>query len=131
MGFKAMPWMLYYKPSLGEFVIRQRHTVHRSERVKRVNEVLKKYKISPGARLVALQTSPGHLVYIYRDGQAIEHVASDIKAFKTALSDQLRAAFDTEERSGKLKILKRNPVPETRGGRVPAPPTPAAPAQVV
>jgi hypothetical protein len=127
MGFKSMPWELYYKSSLGEFVIRQRHTVHKSERVKAVNDVLKKYKVSPGASLVALQTSPGHLVYIYRNGQAIAHVASDIKAFKAALSDQLRAAFDEEERRG-MTILKRHPVQETRGARVPTPPMPLAPA---
>ena len=120
MGFKAMPWMLYYKPSLGEFVIRQRHTVHRSERVKRINQIFKDYRqsIAPGARARALRASSGHVVYIYRNGQAIEHVASDINTFRSMLSEQLAATFRAEEGKG-LKILKRNPVHETERGGVP------------
>ena len=120
MGFKSMPWELYYKPSLGEFVIRQRHTVHRSERVKRINQIFHDYKdsIAPGARARALRMAPGHVVYIYKNGQAIEHVASDINAFRTGLRDQLAATFRAEEGKG-LTILKRNPVHETERGGVP------------
>ena len=42
MGFKSLPWKIYYKPSLGEFVIRQKHTNHTSENVKAINDMLVK-----------------------------------------------------------------------------------------
>lgn len=108
MGFKAMPWELYYKPSLGEFVIRQRHTTRKSERVKAINAVVAKSKPAIRAHERALQSASGHLVYIYKNGQAIAHVAADIKAFKAALRDEMNNAIN----SSGLTILKRNPVQE-------------------
>jgi hypothetical protein len=40
MGFKTMPWMLYFKPSLKEFVIRQKNTVQSSANVKKIHAML-------------------------------------------------------------------------------------------
>jgi len=109
MGFKSMPWELYYKSSTGTFVIRQRHTTRRSERVKAINKVVADKKPAKNAHVRALQASQGHTVYIYKNGQCIAHVAADVNKFRTALRDEMNNAIN----SSGLTILKRNPVQES------------------
>ncbi|MFP3138391.1 MAG: hypothetical protein RXS42_09305, partial [Nitrososphaeria archaeon] len=96
MGFKAIPWIVYYKPSLDEFVIRQRHTHHISERVKTVNEIVAKAKPAVAAHEAGLKRA-SHTVgrYVVREGKSVyeEYNAVPIKIFKEELKKQMRTAL--------------------------------------
>jgi len=88
MGFKAMPWKIYYKPSLDEFVIRQRHTNLTSERVKAVQQRVAALKPGAAAHQAGLPYARKQIRYINGQRQVVDVVP--IKVFKAKLSDIMK-----------------------------------------
>ncbi len=90
MGFKTMPWELYYKPSLGEFVIRQKKTVQSSQNVKAIHaqlEAVRGTDNAPGkwAHLAAVNRGLAREKVVYVNGQRIVRPVAYIPAFKAYL----------------------------------------------
>jgi len=106
MGFKSIPWTVYYKPSLDEFVIRQRHTHHISQRVKDVNDVVYRAKPSIAAHNAGV-TRASHRVGRYvgsgKDRRWEEYDAVPIKVFKEELKKQMRTALSKSNYPGRIK----------------------------
>jgi len=107
MGFKAIPWMPYYKPSLDEFVIRQRHTHHISERVKKVNEIIRNKKPAIAAHNAGVKKAY-HIVGRYvvdENGNVkyVEHKAVPIKVFKEELRVQMLDALSSKNYKERIK----------------------------
>jgi hypothetical protein len=102
MGFKSIPWTVYYKPSLDEFVIRQRHTHHISERVKTVNDIVYRVKPSIAAHNAGV-TRASHRVGRYVNGKYEEYDAVPIKVFKEELKKQMRTALSRSNYPGRIK----------------------------
>ena len=88
MGFKAMPWKIYYKQSLDEFVIRQRHSNITSERVKAVQQRVAALKPGAAAHQAGLPYARKQIRYINGQRQVVDVVP--IKVFKAKLSDVMR-----------------------------------------
>jgi len=88
MGFKAMPWKIYYKPSLDEFVIRQRHTNLTSERVKAIQQRVAALKPGAAAHQAGLPFAREQVRYINGQKQVVDVVP--IKVFKAKLSEIMR-----------------------------------------
>jgi len=89
MGFKAMPWKIYYKPSLDEFVIRQRHTNLTSERVKAIQQRVAALKPGAAAHEAGLRiASRKQIRYIGGQRQVVDVVP--IKVFKAQLKDIMK-----------------------------------------
>ena len=88
MGFKSMPWTIYYKPSLDEFVIRQRHTNLTSARVKAVQERVAAIKPGAAAHQAGLPYARKQVRYINGQKQVVDVVP--IKVFKAKLSEIMR-----------------------------------------
>jgi hypothetical protein len=98
MGFKSVPWELYYKPSLDEFVIRQRHTLHESAAVKAINGQLKAHtgKDSAPARVAhrnAVNNGYARYKIKYVNGQRKWDLVADIRAFKAELGKAMLATI--------------------------------------
>ncbi|MFP3209640.1 MAG: hypothetical protein RXR82_08160 [Nitrososphaeria archaeon] len=109
MGFKAMPWMLYWKPSLGEFVIRQRHTTHTSANVKAIKEQLKKTKGTDQAparlaHYVGIQQGAARPVVKYVNGQRVVTLAVRMPYFRSALSTIMLNTIKPVAPEGKNQI---------------------------
>ena len=101
MGFKSNPWMLYYKPSLKEFVIRQRHTEHRSQNVKEVNNKLREVAGTEQhpARIAheSLEAFAGRPVYKYVGGTKYIYYPVPIQLFKSKLSAEMKQLMNTRK----------------------------------
>jgi len=88
MGFKAMPWKIYYKPSLDEFVIRQRHTNLTSERVKAIQQRVAALKPGAAAHQAGLPFARKQIRYINGQRQVVDVVP--IKVFSKQLRDIMK-----------------------------------------
>ena len=88
MGFKAMPWKIYYKPSLDEFVIRQRHTNLTSERVKAIQQRVATIKPGAAAHQAGLPFARKQIRYINGQRQVVDVVP--IKVFSKQLRDIMK-----------------------------------------
>ena len=88
MGFKAMPWTLYYKPSLDEFVVRQKHSNITSERVKAVQRKVAAIVPGAAAHQAGIQYARKQVRYFNGQRQVVDVVP--IKVFKAKLSDIMR-----------------------------------------
>jgi len=85
MGFKAMPWKLYYKPSLDEFVVRQKHSNITSDRVKAVQMKVAQLKPAVAAHQAGLPFARKQVKYINGQRQVVDVVP--IRVFKTQLKE--------------------------------------------
>jgi len=90
MGFKAMPWKIYYKPSLDEFVIRQRHTNHTSARVKAIQERVADLKPGAAAHEAAVRLGLARKQIRYINGQKQIVDVVPIKVFSKQLRDIMK-----------------------------------------
>jgi len=88
MGFKAVPWKLYYKSSLDEFVIRQKHSNITSERVKAVQMKVAQLKPAVAAHQAGLQYARRQVRYINGQRQVVDVVP--IKVFRGQLAEIMR-----------------------------------------
>jgi len=90
MGFKAMPWKIYYKPSLDEFVIRQRHTNLTSARVKAIQEKVAAVKPGAAAHEAGLRLGLARKQIRYINGQRQVVDVVPIKVFSKQLRDIMK-----------------------------------------
>ena len=107
MGFKSMPWELYFKPSLGEFVIRQRHTHHISQHVKNVNDIVYDKKPAIAAHEAgvkrAYHTVGRYVVDEKGNSKYEEYNAVPIKIFKEELKAQMLDALSSKNYKARIK----------------------------
>jgi len=88
MGFKAMPWKIYYKPSTDIFVIRQRHSNIQSARVKAIQERVAAIKPGAAAHQAGLPFARKQIRYINGQKQVVDVVP--IKVFSKQLRDIMK-----------------------------------------
>jgi len=88
MGFKAMPWKLYYKQSLDEFVVRQKHSNITSDRVKAVQMKVAQLKPAVAAHQAGLPFARKQVKYINGQRQVVDVVP--IKVFKAQLREVMQ-----------------------------------------
>ena len=80
-----MPWKLYYKQSLDEFVVRQKHSNITSDRVKAVQMKVAQLKPAVAAHQAGLPFARKQVKYINGQRQVVDVVP--IRVFKTQLKE--------------------------------------------
>ena len=114
MGFKSMPWELYYKPSLGEFVIRQKKTVQTSQNVKAIHaqlEAVRGTDRAPGkwAHSAAVRMGLVREKVVYVNGQRIVRPVAYISAFRSYLKEGMANVIAPVDEGEPTKTMESGP----------------------